>query len=53
MGIEAEKALSDAEESFIWNELQELPLLYDFDFIDFNKTDDNFKKIALKNIELL
>lgn len=37
VGIEAERALSDAEESFIWNDLQELPSLYDFDFIDFNK----------------
>lgn len=53
VGIEAERKLSDTEESLIWNELQELPSLYDFDFIDFNKTDESFKKIALKNIEML
>ncbi len=53
VGIEAERSLSDAEESRIWNDLQELPSLYDFDFIDFNKADNNFKRIALKNIEVL
>jgi hypothetical protein len=53
VGIEAERKLDGTEESLIWNDLQELPSLYDFDFIDFNKADKNFKKIALKNIEVL
>jgi hypothetical protein len=53
VGIEAERQLTEAEESTIWNALQDLPSLYDFDFIDFNKVREDFKKIALKNTELL
>lgn len=53
VGINAERKLTDLEESLIWNDLQDLPSLYDFDFVDFNKTDVNFNSIALKNIEVI
>lgn len=53
VGIEAARNLTDTELGVIWNALQELPSLYDFDFIDFKNADENFKKIALKNTELL
>ena len=51
VGIEAEKPLSILEESLIFNALEDLPTLYKFDLVDFKKADENFKKIALKNIE--
>lgn len=51
VGIEAEKPLSNLQETLIWNALEELPTLYKFDLVDFKKTDKKFRKIALKNIE--
>ncbi len=53
VGIEAERPLDNLEESLIWNDLQDLPTLYDFDLIDFKTADAQFKKIALKNFEIL
>lgn len=53
VGIEAEKPLSILEESLIWNALEDLPTLYNFDLVDFKKVGENFKKIALQNIEML
>lgn len=53
VGIEAQRPLSNLEESAIWNDLNELPSLYEFDFVDFKKTGNDFRKIAMQNIELI
>ncbi len=53
IGIDADRPLTFLEESLIWNELQNLPTLYNFDVIDFKKADKKFKEIALKKTELL
>ena len=53
VGIEAARQLTLYEESIIWNELEDLPTLYNFDLVDFKKTEESFKKIALQNIEKL
>jgi predicted nucleotidyltransferase len=53
VGIEAEQPLSLLEESLIWNALEDLPTLYNFDLIDFKKADEKFREIALQNIEML
>lgn len=53
VGIETEKPLSNLQESLIWNALEDLPTLYKFDLVDFKKADEKFKKIALKNIEII
>ena len=53
IGIDAARPLTLREESLIWNGLDEMPTLYKFDLIDFFEADDSFKKVALKNIEML
>lgn len=53
IGIDADRPLTSLEESLIWNELQDLPTLYNFDVVDFKKVDKKFKEIALKKTELL
>jgi predicted nucleotidyltransferase len=37
----------------IKEELNELPILYKIDFVDFSKVSDDFKKIALSKIEII
>jgi predicted nucleotidyltransferase len=37
----------------IKEELDELPILYKIDFVDFSKVSDDFKKIALSKIEII
>ena len=53
VGIDAGRPLTSMEESLIWNELQDLPTLYNFDVVDFKKVEKKFKDIALKKTELL
>lgn len=53
VGIEAEKPLTNREETLIWIELEDLPTLYKFDLVDFAKVDPGFRKIALNKIEIL
>jgi predicted nucleotidyltransferase len=53
VGIDADHPLTSMEESLIWNDLQDLPTLYNFDVVDFKKADEKFKDIALKKTELL
>ncbi len=35
------------------NAIEELPMLYKVDLVDFNNVDERFKKVALKNMEWL
>jgi|BarGraIncu00222A_1022003.scaffolds.fasta_scaffold167200_2 predicted nucleotidyltransferase len=53
VGIDAKRPLTNLEESLIWTELEDMPTLYKFDLVDFQKSDDSFKNIALKNIEMI
>lgn len=53
VGINAERPLTNREETLIWVDLEDLPTLYKFDLVDFKKADDSFKKVALQNIEML
>jgi len=53
VGIDVGRKLSMSEISRISFELEELPTLYFFDFVDFYSAQERFKNIALKNIELL
>ncbi len=53
VGIDAERPLTNREETLIWVDLEDLPTLYKFDLVDFKKADDAFTKIALQNIEML
>lgn len=51
VGIDAGRPLTSNEESLIWNALEDMPTLYKFDLVDFNKAEERFKNIALKKIE--
>lgn len=51
LGIEAEGGLSVKTKLMIEEELQNLPILYKIDLVDFTNVSEDFKKKALKNIE--
>lgn len=53
IGIDTGKPLDDKIISRLWNNLDDLPTLYSFDVIDFQIVEERFKKVALKNIEIL
>ena len=53
IGIDAERQLTATEINSIKSKLDDLPTLYEFDIVDFNKVTNNFKNIALQNIELI
>lgn len=49
IGIEAERKLTAAEKFAVEDELEKICTLYSFDLVDFNDTDVEFCKQALKN----
>lgn len=51
LGIEGTKELPAGVKLEIEEELQNLPILYKIDLVDFSNVSDDFKKKALKNIE--
>lgn len=53
IGIDAGRPLDNMTTSKLWNKLDDLPTLYSFDVIDFQMVEDRFRKVALKNIEVL
>ncbi|MDX2190931.1 MAG: nucleotidyltransferase domain-containing protein [Bacteroidota bacterium] len=53
IGIDAGKPIEDNLISRLWNKLDDLPTLYSFDIVDFQLVEDRFKKVSLKNIEIL
>ena len=53
IGIDAGKPIEDNLLSRLWNKLDDLPTLYSFDVIDFQLVEERFKRVALKNIEVL
>lgn len=51
LGIEGSDELSPRLKFEIQDELDQLPLLYKIDLVDFKKVSSEFKREALKNIE--
>jgi predicted nucleotidyltransferase len=53
VGIMADDKITSYQLSTINAAIEELPMLYKVDLVDFNEVDMKFKSIALKNIERL
>jgi predicted nucleotidyltransferase len=53
VGIMADDAITSYQFSKIQAEIEELPMLYNIDLVDFSDVDAKFKSVALKNIETL
>ncbi len=53
VGIEGARAVPSPAWSDIVDEFEEYPSLYTLDAVDFKKTSDTFKNVALQNIELI
>ncbi|TAF75075.1 MAG: nucleotidyltransferase domain-containing protein [Bacteroidetes bacterium] len=53
IGVDAGRPIESQIISKLWNKLDDLPTLYSFDIIDFQTVEERFKKVALKNIEIL
>ena len=51
IGIEGPKPISVKAKLDIKEELENLPILYKIDFVDFKNVSEKFKKIALENLE--
>lgn len=51
VGIEGQQPVPDVAIFNIREEIEELPILYKIDIIDFSQADEKFKKIALQYIE--
>jgi len=53
LGIEGPKELSAELKLKIEEELQNLPILYKIDLVDFKKVSGDFRKVALQNAEFI
>lgn len=53
LGILGDQPISVQQLSKINESIENLPMLYNIDVVDFNEVDDRFKNIALKNTEWL
>ncbi len=53
VGIEGSKPVPFSIMSRIQEEIEELPILYKIEVVDFTGADEKFKKVAKKDIELL
>ncbi|MCY7350520.1 MAG: nucleotidyltransferase domain-containing protein [Cytophagaceae bacterium] len=53
VGIWADEALPEVLLAQISDELHELPTLYPFDVVDFNRTQESFRQVALQRTEPL
>lgn len=51
IGIIGPKKISASAKLNIQRDLENLPILYKIDLVDFNAVPDNFKRQALKNVE--
>ncbi|MEO0084722.1 MAG: nucleotidyltransferase domain-containing protein [candidate division WOR-3 bacterium] len=51
IGIEGQNAIAADKWLDIQEEIENIPTLYTIDVVDFKRTSDNFKKVALKKIE--
>jgi predicted nucleotidyltransferase len=53
LGILSDNSISPINLVRINNAIEDLPMLYKVDLVDFNEVDEKFKTVALKNIEWL
>jgi predicted nucleotidyltransferase len=53
VGILADNAIPAINFVRISNAIEDLPMLYKIDLVDFHNVEDRFKAVALKNIEWL
>ena len=53
IGITSDDMITTLQLSGICADIEELPMLYRIDVVDFGKVDDAFKSVALKNVEML
>lgn len=53
VGIKAKRALNFKKLAKIRDELNEIPTLRPIDLVDFSNVEDDFKNVALSNIEKL
>jgi predicted nucleotidyltransferase len=53
LGIIAEDEISNLQLSKIHAAIEDLPMLYKVDLVNFKDVDERFKSIALKNVEAL
>jgi predicted nucleotidyltransferase len=53
VGITSNDAITSLQLSNIYADIEELPMLYKIDLVNFKEVDDQFKSVALKNVEML
>ncbi len=53
LGLLSDEQISTLKLVKITNEIEDLPMLYNIDLVDFSAVDEQFKSIAMKNIEWL
>ena len=53
IGIMPEGLITDLKLSVICADIENLPMLYKIDLVDFTNADERFKSVALNNIEAL
>ena len=53
IGIEGNKEIPYETMFKIKEEIEEIPVLYKIDIVDFNKVSEDFKKVSMKFIELI
>lgn len=53
VGIEGNEPVPDTALAGIREEIEELRTLYSIDIVDFDRADDDFKKVAKKYIEII
>ena len=53
VGITSNDIITSSQLSGIYADIEELPMLYKIDLVDFRQVDDTFKSVALKNVEML
>jgi predicted nucleotidyltransferase len=53
IGIIAETPISIQKMCSLNDAIEELPMLYEIDIVDFNTVDEKFRAVALRNIEPL
>jgi len=53
IGIEGAKPIAISTMVRIKGKINELPMLYSIDIVDFADTDKNFRKVAKRNIEMI
>ena len=53
LGVESSQKLSSQVKLSIEEDLQNLPILYKIDLVDFGNVSEDFRKIALQNAEFI